>query len=200
LRKFSIQLGLALAALIWAAPDARATFVINVTQDGPNLDFSGSGSLNLTGATYHGTSNPMSYYFPIFGELVLGSDPGDNVVSDSYAITGPSTFGTTYAGGDFSSGTGGRVGFNMSAGDVYVPLGYISGTDLSSTDVLDGQTFATLGVSPGTYTWSLPNDQIILNIGVPEPRAITLFAVPAVVSLYLTRRRRARGAAPTSPV
>ena len=101
----------------------------------------------------------MSYYFPIFGELVLGSDPGDNVVSDSYAITGPSTFGTTYAAETFprepevvSASTCLPVMFmfHLATFPALICLPRMSWM----ADVRDAA-----GVSPGTYTWSLPNDQ-----------------------------------------
>ena len=52
---------------------------------------------------------------------------------------------------------------------VTVPIGYTSGF-LSGTSTYVGKTFATLGITPGTYTYtwgSGPNaSSIILQIGV----------------------------------
>jgi hypothetical protein len=35
-----------------------------------------------------------------------------------------------------------------------VPRGYVSGTALSGMATYTGKTFATLGVTPGTYVWT----------------------------------------------
>ena len=63
------------------------------------------------------------------------------------------------------------------SGFINVPSGYGSGNPLSDTATYSGQTFATLGVTPGTYVWSWgegPNQNFTLNIlatpvTVPEP-------------------------------
>jgi hypothetical protein len=56
-----------------------------------------------------------------------------------------------------------------------VPPGYVSDSPLSDTATYAGQTFATLGVTPGTYKWtwgSGANQNFTLVIGgspVPGP-------------------------------
>jgi hypothetical protein len=57
-----------------------------------------------------------------------------------------------------------------------VPAGYVSGNALSDTSTYSGQTFSSLGVTPGTYKWtwgSGANQNFTLVIGggstVPEP-------------------------------
>jgi protein with PEP-CTERM/exosortase system signal len=69
----------------------------------------------------------------------------------------------------------GQAEVNPSAGFIItgpVPSGYISGTALSDSSTYDNATFASLGVTPGTYVWSwgtgLPNQNFTLIISGAE--------------------------------
>jgi VPDSG-CTERM motif len=75
-------------------------------------------------------------------------------------------------GGLFSPNTssGDFVGINNSPlGDIFVPQGYVSDTALSDSMTFNSATFASLGLTPGTYTWSwgtgLRNQNFTLIIG-----------------------------------
>jgi hypothetical protein len=50
-----------------------------------------------------------------------------------------------------------------------VPLNYVSGAALSDSMIFNNATFASLGVTPGTYVWTwrtgLPNQNFTLIIG-----------------------------------
>jgi hypothetical protein len=57
-------------------------------------------------------------------------------------------------------------------GNLALPNNYVSGTAISGSSTFNSATFATLGVTPGTYNYNLTNglDSITLNIGVtPVP-------------------------------
>lgn len=91
----------------------------------------------------------------------------------SSGFTGPSSFGS----GDFTvstNGIGDFVGIYVAANQLYVPPGYVSGAALSSSGTWNNTTFATLGVTPGTYvwTWGTGADQnftlVIEGPGVPD--------------------------------
>jgi hypothetical protein len=67
-----------------------------------------------------------------------------------------------------------------------VPSGYVSGANLSDTATYNGQTFASLHLIAGTYTWHWGTganaDSFTLQIGpastpAPEPASLTLLAV-----------------------
>jgi hypothetical protein len=72
-------------------------------------------------------------------------------------LTGPSSFGSG-SFEDANSGSGSLVGVAGSLAPFLilgVPVGYVSGSSLgTSTDTWDDATFASLGVTPGRYTWT----------------------------------------------
>ena len=103
-------------------------------------------------------------------------------------------------GGPSSYGTGPGVMPNSREGDNFgitqtpsldlnfiLPEGYISNSPLSGTMTFDNQTFATLGLAEGTYTWSWSadgnNDSLTLNI--PEPASTLLDHLPLPPPSYV---------------
>jgi hypothetical protein len=95
----------------------------------------------------------------------------------SLHFTGPAKFGS---GGDIvaSSGSGDPVGIFRSSSELDVPAGYVSDSPLSDTSTYSGETFSSLGATPGTYKWTWgtgANQNFTLVIGtavgttVPEP-------------------------------
>jgi hypothetical protein len=121
-------------------------------------------------------------------------------------VTGPANFGS----GAFrvaNSGSGSIVGIDLSATPaVVVPSAYVSGSAISGTATWTGQTFLSLGVTPGTYTWTwgagANADSLVLQIGPLAPRstqAIPTLSEWGVVALGclvalagLSRMRRQR--------
>ena len=106
--------------------------------------------------------------------------------------TGPSTFGS---GGQFFPSIGSRdfVGIDGGIGIIFVPLGYVSGGALSSSSTFNNQTFATLGVTPGTYVWSWgqgANQRFTLIIGaVPDGGSTVSLLGFALLGLAALRRK-----------
>ena len=99
-------------------------------------------------------------------------------------ITGPKSFGSgTSENAD--SGSGDLVGILAGAGLV-TPQDYLSGSELSNTATWANQTFISLGVTPGSYTWiwgsGAHSDFFALDIiegaaVVPEPSSLALLGV-----------------------
>ncbi|MGH3265858.1 MAG: hypothetical protein ACRDNS_28130 [Trebonia sp.] len=73
--------------------------------------------------------------------------------------------------------SGDVAGMFVSDGFVGVTKGYVSGSSLTSSATWDNQTFASLGVTPGSYvwTWGGPrDDSFTLDVAVPPPRLTAL--------------------------
>jgi hypothetical protein len=139
------------------------------------------------------------FIVPNGAEILTGAAGSFDVYTDPSpaTISSPSTFGsggTAFA----SSGSGDNVGITPPAADnFFVPHGYVSDSALSDTAIYDSATFASLGVTPGTYvwTWGTGADQsFTLEIGqTPLPAALPLFAT-GVGGLGLLGWRRKRKA------
>src|SRR5262249_17695709 len=130
--------------------------------------------------------------------VIITGQPGGNGDVDLYTgFTGPTSFGS----GFFffpNTGSGDTVGIDAQSfgGLLAVPPGYLSGAALSGSITFSSSTFASLGVTPATYTWTwgtgLPNQNFTLRIaaaGVPDGGStVTLFGV-ALLGLVAFRRK-----------
>jgi hypothetical protein len=58
-----------------------------------------------------------------------------------------------------------------------VPAGYVSGHALSDTATWDNATFASLGVTPGTYKWTWGTGAHADSAVIPEPSTWALMAL-----------------------
>lgn len=173
----AITLAIVLGLPLTVRP-AQAGYTVTLQQVGPDVVATGSGAIDLTGLgppASHGQGVPVSpeidaedWAWGIF------TGPASSRV-DAYDVgtfSGPGSFGSggeTFA----SSGSGDAVGtFTQiwwgTDQFLWVPRGYRSGTFLSSSATWSGKTFATLGVTPGTYVWTWgtgPNQNFTLQIG-----------------------------------
>jgi hypothetical protein len=167
--------GAAALGLAMLGGPADAAVIIDISQVGGNVVTTDSGSVDLTDLTYDYSGSATGVVFPGIGAIIVGEGSGDEYAGG----TGPASFGT---GGEAfaSSNSGGIIG--VAAGSLAVPLGYVSGTLLSGSSTYDGQTFASLGLTPGTYvyTWgSGPDaDHATINIeSVPESSTWALMLI-----------------------
>ncbi|MHB1934930.1 MAG: PEP-CTERM sorting domain-containing protein [Leptospirillum sp.] len=177
--------GMTSALVLFATGTAWAEYIVNLDQVGSNVVATGSGTLNLTALTFDVTSLVADIMAPSTGDLSIGpSFVKSNVYFGTFS--GPRSFGS---GGPSSpnSGGGDYVSFayncNCSDGELEVPLGYTSGSLLSSNSTWDNTTLTALGVTPGTYTWTWGTganaDSLVLDAGVsatPEPPTFWLMA------------------------
>jgi hypothetical protein len=177
------------AALGGTAGRAEAAFRFTFEQQGADVVAIGNGSVDLAGLT-------------LIGEDVLN----DSGVSAANALAGVAGVVAAYGkiAGPASFGTGGHVVASMGGGDAVavngadgflgVPAGYASGSALSSSMEFAGQTFASIGLSPGTYAWTwgsgIDADSFTVEIGpaVPEPASALSVGV-GLIGLAAMRRR-----------
>jgi len=155
----------------------------------------GSGAVNLTGLTFvvSGTLEP-GVIVPNIGIIQIGGSLGNPFIDQYIGITGPTSFGS---GDAFEANTnsGDFVGIFGLTGNIDVPQGYVSGTALSDGMTFNHATFASLGLTPGTYVWSWgtgANQNFTLHIGaagVPDGGSTVSLLGFALVGLAAVRRK-----------
>jgi hypothetical protein len=202
-KRFALLTATCLAAAGGAgllAPPARAEFIISIQQSGPNVVVTGSGTINTTDLYHLSSSSQSAIIAPYIGYVAVG--PSSGVSDDPYIAVGGTApvFGT--GGYSFpSSGSGDIAGFGpggAGSSDIFVPLGYVSGAALSDTTTYSSATFASLGLTPGTYTDSWGSgagaDSIVLQVGasspVPEPSGALLLVLPLAALGFVARSCR----------
>ncbi len=173
---------------------ANASVLINVTQSGGNVDVTATGSLDLTGATFNHQQPYTTGIIPGGSNwyVALGTTAG----MDWYDLTGVSlpygTSGTYFTSSSTSGDAISIWGFNGGQPQVGVTTGYTSGTSISADMTIAGETIAGMTLIPGTYTFTLPSDTIILDIGsssVPEPGTLLMFG-SGIIGLAGVLRRK----------
>jgi hypothetical protein len=155
-------LAIVLAWLLFVRP-AQAGYTVTLRQVGPDVVATGSGSIDLTGLTFFRSTSLNPAINPLFQYSGFISTGPTSSRVDSYSYPAPRIGGfgpapTTAA----NSGSGNMVGIAGNLDDLgifqgfllSVPKGYVSGTALSDSATYIGKTFATLGVTPGTYVWT----------------------------------------------
>lgn len=180
---------LMVALFLTGALSATAVVTINVQQLGADVLVSANGTLDTSGLTFdRDRDGPAWNAYPQSGAFKAGAGRMRYYT------------GYTSAGGGFGTGDWGFFTADISSGDaIYVdnyyfgvPIGYVSGTSLTGSNTFSGKTISDLEMTPGTYTWTLPNDTITLNISaspVPEPSTYALIAGIAMLGMVLWRRR-----------
>jgi PEP-CTERM motif len=181
---------LVMAMLIGATRPVQAAYIVTLQQEGTSVVATGSGTIDLTGLILMGSGDAPPQMTPD-GSVII---TGQTAALDLYeGFGGPGSFGS---GGNTlaNSGIGDLVG--IFASQLFVPANY-SGGALSDSATYSGQSFSSLGVTPGTYewTWGAPaaDDSFTLQIGavapVPEPASLALLA-SGLLGLALGCRRR----------
>jgi hypothetical protein len=133
--------------------------VVNMTllEVGGDVVLSGAGTMNLTSLTnvqpFFRSSNLLPQASQ-FGCGLAGPGPFNSRLYTGSTFNSPANFGT--GGQTIGSGTGDFFGvtFAISNNQLFVPSGYTSGSFISGTTTFNSTTLATLGATPGTYTWS----------------------------------------------
>ena len=194
LRLFAI----AVTSLIFVQP-AQA-YSVTLKEVGNNVVANGSGAFNFMGLTLSG---PGAGGLPLVqansGIIQIGA--ANHPISDAYiGFTGPTNFGfgtqflANTGSGDFVALIQG-IAFGGVGDVLFVPTGYVSGTALLDSMTFNNTTFASLGVTPGTYVWSWgdgANQRFTLRIGaagVPDGGSTVSLLGCALLGLVAMRRK-----------
>lgn len=190
----------ALTLALAASQNAHATFVITLQQSGNNVVATGTGTIDVSDLElYYHDGNTGALVTPADPVLFVGGGP-----ADEYDVSFGSnpTFGQSGQEEFASASSGGLAGvFGVSGGQnvVFVPASYTSGSLFTDGATWDNATLASLGITPGTYTWTfgsgIDTDYVILNVvapaavvPTPEPAALGLLGIGLAV-LGLARFR-----------
>lgn len=182
---------------------AQAAVTITVTETGGNVVATANGTLNLAALAFNTNMLADSIVRAVTGWIVVGTPPAPTLADAYTAPPGPLNFGP----GNFvvaDAGTGDKVG--VTGVNIWVPTGYVSGAPLAGTATWNAQTLATLGLTPGTYTWSWgagpTADSLTVSIVTPPPAAaasiptlsewgmIILSSLMAIGAILTLRRRQ----------
>ena len=123
---------------------------------------------------------------PTYDTIDNGPAAVTNTLVFVIPVTGPASFGSGMPA-SASSGSGDPVNFSNNNGQLTlgVPANYVSGATLNDSSTYDNATFTSLGITPGTYSYSIEGsgntvvDTFIIQAGpvtvsVPEPDTLTL--------------------------
>ena len=195
-----------LFALIGNHSTLRAALLINMVQSGSNVVATVSGSINSwSGATYTGSNSAgvFSGVRPSGGTMIFGMSPLSgvtllNVLYYSVPIF-PTNFGTGGSLIQASSSTASTTLLlrNITNQTIYIDPSYVLGTPMTGTLTWNNHSFASLGVTQGSYLWGWTGDSVTLNIGavpspVPEPGTWAAAALLAGTAGFIRWRKRAK--------
>jgi len=175
---------------------SRASVIINATQQGSDVIFSFSGSVDTS---VFGTPGGASYYPGFYGNIYSGGFL--SATSAPFAIYATdvnfSSFQPTgYNTANSSSGSVFGLGQGMMGGEISLSNGYISGTALAGTMTYTNKTFSSLGLTDGAvYSGSFGSGQVVtMNIGTASvsaaPAPLPILGLPAV--LFYSRKLKKR--------
>ena len=184
----------AVTASVFCVQPAQA-FTVTLQQVGSNVVANGSGAFNLSGLT--GAGNIDGGSSGVRASIgFIGIHPVGGLLPSYMGFTGPTSFGSSGHLFLADASNGNSVAISGLKGILVVPVGYLSGNPLLNTMTFNNATFASLGVTPGTYVWTwgtgLENQNFTLVIGgagVPDGGSTVSLLGCALLGLAALRRR-----------
>ena len=170
-------LGLLAAALLTGiAMEAQANVIVTAVETpGGDVLISGGGTLNLAAWTTKEENLSDVVLIAPGTQITIGptgSLPVD-VLTDPTLFSGSPAYGFNNDVSLPDAGSGDIFGLAFSFDErLTVPTGYVSGNPLMGSSTYEDETFASLGMTPGSYSWSWGSDDTASSFTleiVPEP-------------------------------
>lgn len=170
-----------------------------ITETVLGVEITGTGSVNTAGLTEIQTpsENPLSGGFINEYHDALAVGIGAIDFFDAVGFSGSGAFGPGpgdgFTGRFATSGAGDPFGFDLFFLSIVVPEDYVSGTELFGSGFYEGETLASLQLTPGSYSWADDggNNTIDLTI-VPEPSAYAVWFMLGTLCMLCMKRRERR--------
>jgi hypothetical protein len=166
---------------------AHAAATITFTEVGPDVQADLVGTLNTAGLNL--AAGPPGFdkaqVLPNSAFALLADSNGDYF--DSYTgISGPTSLGPSSTDTYAFSASGNAVGVDMrGTPSLIVPLNFTNGS-VSSTATWVLKSFSSLGLTPGTYTYTWAGDSLTIQIGpAPAPVPVLSRSVQMVLALMV---------------
>ncbi len=192
----------AIAALAFINP-AQAAFVYTFTQVGSDVHLSGTGAIDFIDLGHFSSAFSHGVYTdPSHGIIASGPDGGWIFVYEG--VSGPASFGpgssnilATHTTGDFLyiGAVGHSIAFSSD---------YLLGNLMTNSAIYEGQSFASMGLTPGSYvyTWGSGEHADSLTVAVlvgdpiPEPGSVALAGIGLAGLLFCRWRNLRAGRRP----
>lgn len=162
--KLITLLSIALLSLTAQAVTASG-ILINVVESGGDVVATASGSINTTGfgsPINVGASSRLIGRFPGNNSDWVRLGGGVSGALSAYttlSISPPSTQFASIMAINATTSTGDTVGIRNDL--LELPSSYVSGAVISGSSTWSNKTLVQLGLTAGTYVWSLPNSQTV---------------------------------------
>ena len=191
--------------LLTTASAADAAMILRLEEVGGDVVVRGSGSINTAGLTLVESLDNYNNIFTAIQLYVGPATTGVGVSVDQWSgLMGPSAISTDdLLAIDPDSVTGNLFGIVSNDGSgtggagkplLVLPRSYVSGAALSGTTQFNSQTFATMGITPGTLTWTAGSgastDTVTITTDAePVPAPLGVASAAAVFS-YIRRLKQ----------
>jgi hypothetical protein len=202
----AVAAGAFAASLVLQGAKGQAAAIIYAQEQGSDVVFFGSGSLDLTEL---GFLQAMPFWYNYFStnpgdsEFQVGLVPGNT--ANLYAclttdcIRGPASFGETSFVNKFPDfGFGDTFGFWDFEGfrGLVVPDQYVSGSELVGISVYLNRTFADMGIRRGIYPyrWGSGDTAGSIVFTTETPAPLPLLGAASALAWSRRLRRRSRSA------